>query len=138
MAILKQVEGEYKVLIMRQPENTYFDEYVKVDGREKHYAIERKRYIKAEGGTLISIEVTLKPGFDFGNFDRVQAQLCFPGQAGSVSWVDIKKPITVYHNKKLPRTAVTLTGQMNHANITLNGQRILGAQFAFRGLDIGK
>ncbi len=106
---------------MHQPENTYFDEYVKVDGREKHYGIERKRYIKAEEGALFSIEVTLKPGFDFGNFDRVQAQLFFPGQAGSVSWVDIKKPITVYRNKKLPRTAVSLTGQMNHANITLNG-----------------
>jgi hypothetical protein len=85
LAILTQVEDEYEVRIMRQPENAYFDEYVKVEGREKHYATERKRYIKAEEGLLFSIEVTLKPVFDFGNFDRVQAQLYFPSQASIVS-----------------------------------------------------
>ena len=69
MAILKCGNDEYEVRIKRYPEKTYFDEYVKTGDREKSSATSCDRYIVGEDGVRYTIEVTLKKGFTFGEFE---------------------------------------------------------------------
>ena len=93
MAILKgSGNDEYEVRIKRYPEKTYFDEYIKTGDREKPGAASCDRYMVGEDGARYTIEVTLKKGFRFGEFDLVQAQLLVPGKVDSVCHKDIRRP----------------------------------------------
>ena len=79
MAILKSGNDEYEVRIKRYPEKTYFDEYVKTGDREESSATSCDRYIVGEDGVRYTIEVTLKKGFSFGDYEVVRARLYIPG-----------------------------------------------------------
>jgi hypothetical protein len=57
MAILSQQINQVEVRIRRHPQNTYFDEYVKVGDREKTDATSCNRYIIPEPGQMYTIEL---------------------------------------------------------------------------------
>ncbi|KAE9374197.1 hypothetical protein N431DRAFT_556570 [Stipitochalara longipes BDJ] len=81
MAILSEQGNEYEVRIVRRPQNTYFDEHVKIGDRERPDAVECDRNIVAEPEQRYGIEVTLKSGFRWGEFDEVWVGLIFAGSA---------------------------------------------------------
>lgn len=92
MAILSLGLNKVEVCIRRHPQNTYFDEYVKVGDREKTDATSCSRYIIPEPGQMYTIEVTLKRGYNFGNAGSVRASLCLPGVAKPISALQIRPP----------------------------------------------
>jgi len=126
--------NQYEVRIKRYPEGTYFDEHVKTKHREWDCDDERERYIIGESGVKFTIEVTLRKGFYFGGYDYVQAQLFLPGRDESVSCIEIYKPSDL--NWK-GRTTSDIIEELEHADIEINGLKVLGARFAFRDLVIG-
>jgi hypothetical protein len=132
MAILKCGNDEYEVRIKRYPEKTYFDEYVKTGDREKSSAIACDRYIIGEDGVRYTIEVTLKKGFTFGEFDRVQAQLFVSGHKRSTSFRNMWRPADYEGGIK-----TDLTTELEYADVTVGGSKVLGARFGFRSLAIG-
>ncbi|KAH8755874.1 hypothetical protein F5882DRAFT_482007 [Hyaloscypha sp. PMI_1271] len=129
MAILKGGNDEYKVRIKRYPEKTYFDEYIKTGEREKTAATTCKRYIVGEDGVKYTIEVTLKKGFMFGEFHCVQAQLNVPGKIDSVCRKIILRPADYKDGIK-----EKITTELESADVTVRGLKLLGARFAFRSL----
>jgi hypothetical protein len=87
MAILTGTQdgsNEVEVRIKRWPENTYFEEHIKIGDREKVNATSCDRYIVPEPGTQYYIEVVLKAGYNF-NCQEVQVELFFPGVKKEVS-----------------------------------------------------
>jgi hypothetical protein len=92
MAILRDGSNEYEIRIKRYPDGTYFDEYIKLDNREQQGGTACYRYIVGEDGVRYTIEVTLKEGFTFGNFDQVQVQLNVQGQEEEVCVKNIFRP----------------------------------------------
>ena len=71
MAILTEEGNEYEVRIKRVPQGTYFKEYVKIGDREQAESTRCERYIVAEPGQRYEIEVTIKKGFEWGEFEKV-------------------------------------------------------------------
>jgi hypothetical protein len=92
MAILSLGPNKVEVCIRRHPQNTSFDEYVKVGDREKTDATSCDRYIIPEPGQIYTIEVTLKRGYNFGKADCVSASLCLLGVAKPISALQIRPP----------------------------------------------
>lgn len=132
MAILKSGNDEYEVCFKRYPEKTYFDEYVKTGDREKSSATSCDRYIIGEDGVRYTIEVTLKKGFSFGEFDVVQALLFVSGQEKSVSHKNLRRPSDFEGGIK-----EDMKTELEYADITFRGSKMLGARFGFRSLAIG-
>lgn len=132
MAILKEGNDEYQVRIKRYPEKTYFDEYVKTNGREVPGSRRCDRYIVGEGGVRYTIEVTLKEGFDFGTYSQVQVQLGLPRHNDTVSFKDIYKP-----NHSEGGIKEKLSTELEYADVTVGGRMMLGARFAFQNLVLG-
>jgi hypothetical protein len=132
MAILKSGNDEYEVRIKRYPEKTYFDEYVKTGDREKSSAISCDRYIIGEDGVRYTIEVTLRKGFDFEDFNIVQAQLCVPGQEESISFKNIQRPADYKDGIKKD-----LMTELQYVDVTVGGSEVRGARFGFRNLLLG-
>jgi hypothetical protein len=132
MAILKGGNEEYEVRIKRYPEKTYFDEYIKTGEREKTAATKCKRYIVGEDGVKYTIEVTLKKGFMFGEFHSVQAKLKVPGKTDSVCHKNIRRPADYKDGIK-----EKITTELEYADVTVRGLKLMGARFAFRSLALG-
>jgi hypothetical protein len=135
MAILFDVEAnEYEVRIKRYPEGTYFEEHVKTERRERDWDQDRERYIIGESGAKFTIEVTLRKGFYFVEYDVVQAQLFLPGRDDSVTRIHINKPSDLDGKR---RTTSDIIDQLQYADVEIGGKKVLGARFAFRDLVIG-
>jgi hypothetical protein len=100
--------------------------------REKTAATTCKRYIVGEDGVKYTIEVTLKKGFRFGEFDLVRAQLKVPGKIDSVCQKDIRKPADYKDGIK-----EKIKTELEYADVTVRGLKLWGARFAFRSLALG-
>ncbi|PVH79765.1 hypothetical protein DL98DRAFT_655164 [Cadophora sp. DSE1049] len=129
MAILKDGNDTYEVRIKRYPDGTYFDEHIKVEEREKPDATISTRYIVGEAGMRYTIEFTLREGFDFGEYDRVQALLCFPGMKSHICHLDVFKPRDL-----ADLTTEDITKQLEYADVTIYGRKMLGTRLAYRSL----
>jgi hypothetical protein len=132
MAILKSGSDEYEVRIKRYPEKTYFDECVKTGDREEPSATSCDRYIVGEDGVRYTIEVTLKKGFSFGDYEVVRARLFIPGHEVSISENDVHKPEDFENGIKSD-----MTTELQYADVTVEGSKVLGARFGFRNLLLG-
>jgi hypothetical protein len=132
MAILKSGNDECEIRIKRYPEKTYFDEYVKTKDREESSATSCDRYIIGEDGVKYTIEVTLKKGFRFGDYDVVQAQLFIPGQEKGICSTNIRRPADHEGGIK-----TDLTKNLEYADVTVGGIKVLGARFGLRNLLLG-
>ncbi|KAF5871091.1 uncharacterized protein Bfra_007604 [Botrytis fragariae] len=130
MAILNTSQGEVEVRIKRYPDDTYYDEHIKVERKELASDVIRTRYIIAEPDTLYYIEVTLKPGFDTGGYDAIDAKLYFsdPGeQISSICFWQLKGP------RKLKESIVQ---KIQYADVEVDGEKVLGARFSFRSIEM--
>lgn len=132
MAIPKDGDDEYEVRIKRYPDKTYFEEHIKIGDREKPGATSCGRYIVGEEGVTYTIEVTLRKGFTFGEFDRVQALLFIPGLEGTIAFKDIFRPADCKGKIK-----EDIIAELEYADVVVLGCKVLGARFTFRGLGIG-
>jgi hypothetical protein len=133
MAILSKEINQVEVRIRRHPENTYFDEYVKVGDREKTDATACDRYIIPEVGQMYTIEVTLKRGYNFGNTNAVRASLHLPGGTRAISAKSIFPPKD-YDDF----TEEDLTIHLTYAKrVRVGGRSISGARFVFHKVSIG-
>lgn len=131
MAILNTTQGEVEVRIKRYPDNTYYDEYIKVERKELASDTIRTRYIVAEPDTIYYIEVTLEAGFDFGEYELISANLYFSDQVNHIS-------ATYFQNPEGPRKIRESMVQMiQYADVEVDGEKVHGARFAFRGIEIG-
>jgi hypothetical protein len=133
MAILSKEINQVEVRIRRHPENTYFDEYVKVGDREKADATSCDRYIIPEIGQMYTIEVTLKRGYNFGNSNAVKASLHLPGVTQAISAISIFPPKD-YDDF----TEEDLTIHLTYAErVRIGGCNISGARLVFHKVSIG-
>ncbi|TGO57022.1 hypothetical protein BOTNAR_0210g00100 [Botryotinia narcissicola] len=133
MAILKTELGEVEVRIKRYPDDTYHDEYIKVEGKEKITDIKRERYIAAEPDTTYYIEVTLKEGFKIGKYSSIEAHVCVADTNGTISSITLLSR----HTEGLKRKAKTDHIQkMQYADVEIDGQKMLGARFVFKKIEI--
>ncbi|QSZ37810.1 hypothetical protein DSL72_008910 [Monilinia vaccinii-corymbosi] len=130
MAILKTRQGEVEVRIRRHPDNTYYDEYIKVQRKEIDSDDSRERYIISEPGTTYYVEVTLKEDFNFDEYDVVQANLYFRGLEESVSMTSFgKSSISATVRKDRSQS-------IQYADVEVDGQKMLGARFAFKNIEV--
>jgi len=132
MAILTQDENEIEVRIKRHPEKTYFAEHVKVGDREKPGATSCERYIVPEPGATYSIEVTLKKGYAFGGCEAVNANLFVPGFCHRVSKATVRRPKNYQGGTK-----EDIVMNIEHTDMKISGQKLLGAELAFKELHLG-
>ncbi|KAF7935425.1 uncharacterized protein EAE97_008332 [Botrytis byssoidea] len=133
MAILKTELGEVEVRIKRYPDDTYYDEYIKVEGKEKSTDIERERYIVAEPDTTFYIEVTLKEGFKIGKYSSIGAFVHLPDRDDSISSIALLSRHVVESNRNVKIDHIQ---KMQYADVEIDGQKMLGARFAFRKIEI--
>jgi hypothetical protein len=134
MAILSQEFNQVEVRIRRHPQNTYFDEYVKVGDREKANATSCDRYIIPEPGQVYTIEVTLKKGYHFGNWSRVSAALFLPGVKKLISGGVFFPP----SDKEFTEENMSVSMACTSRTLPVNGRVLSGSRFAFRTMEIGK
>lgn len=130
MAILKTEQGDIEVRIKRHPDDTYYDEYIKVEDKDKDFDESCERYIIPEPGTTYSIETTLKNGFCFDKYGGIGAQLSFLGGkivSRNCFW-------NTFRNSKI-KTDISKTIQC--VNVEVDGEKMIGARFALRALEVG-
>ncbi|TEY54234.1 hypothetical protein BOTCAL_0240g00020 [Botryotinia calthae] len=130
MAILNTTQGEVEVRIKRYPDNTHYDEYIKVERKELASDTMRTRYIVAEPDTIYYIEVTLKAGFDFGGYEVIDAVLYFSEQEKQIS------AISFQNYEGLKKIKENIVQKIQYANVEVDGEKVLGARFAFRGIEM--
>jgi hypothetical protein len=134
MAILSHDGNEVEVNIKRHPQQTYFDEYVKVGDREKRGAESCERYIVPEPGTMYTIEVTLKRGFRFGSCQCVEVSLWLPGQDRETSYTIFRPPPDSSEHAE-----EDMTRTIEYADfLEIDGRPMKGARLAFRDISIGQ
>jgi len=131
MAILSEDSNEYEVKIKRIPQNAYFEEHVKVGDPEAPGALKSKRYIVAEPGQRYGVEVTLKKGFEFGEYKQAEIRVLF------------SEMNVTFAAKVLSKTEIQ--GKLNegdfsttlaYINVSNQGD-LIGAPFTFQKLGIG-
>ncbi|THV51411.1 hypothetical protein BGAL_0112g00330 [Botrytis galanthina] len=133
MAILKTELGEVEVRIKRYSDDTYYDEYIKVESKEKSTDIKRERYIVAEPDTTFYIEVILKEGFKMSKYSSIDAHVYVADTEENISSITLlsrhvdgsKRKAKIDHIKKI-----------QYADLEIDGQKILGARFAFKKIEI--
>ncbi|KAF7932187.1 hypothetical protein BELL_0358g00100 [Botrytis elliptica] len=130
MAILNTSQGEVEVRIKRYPDDTYYDEYIKVERKERGTDTKRERYIVAEPDTTYYIEVTLKAGFDFGDNDVMGANLHFSGRDKRISG------ISFWEHKYTRKLKEDIVRNIQYAYEEVVGEKVLGARFFFRQIEI--
>jgi hypothetical protein len=130
MAILQQGKNQVEVRIKREPEGSYFDEFVKLNDREKPDIRMCQHYIVGEPGVTYSIEVTLKAGYDFGNCKKVKVWLYTHGRKEIVAQGTFRRNLAV--------VTEDVKILLSKTNLLLGGQKLRGASLAFKDLKIGK
>jgi len=129
MAILTQGKNQVEVRIKREPEGTYFDEFVKVGDAAPNIRT-CEHYIVGEPGVTCSIEITLKAGYDFGECENVKVWLFTHGRQEVVAQGSLSKT-TAIKTKDLKLL-------LSKTNLLIGGQRLKGASLAFKELKIGE
>jgi len=131
MAILMEEGNEYEVRVKRVPQGTYFKEYVKIGDREQVESTRCDRYIVAEPGQQYEIEINIRKGFHWGEYQRVRARLFLPGFEQRVA------------SKSFNREEFGSEIKYEGASLTIdciNGfqyPQLVGAPFTFREMEIG-
>jgi len=129
MAILNQDKNQVEVRIRREPEGSYFDEFVKIEGAPPPNVQTCEHYIVGEPGITYSIEVTLKAGYDFGKCKAVKAWLHTHGRNNAVAEAGfIERTTTTGDLKRI----------LSKTNLLIEGQRLKGASLTFKELNIGE
>jgi hypothetical protein len=130
MVILQQGKNQVEVRIKREPDGSYFDEFVKIGDVQVPDVRTCENYIAGEPGVTYSIEVTLKAGYDFGKCKAVMACLYTHGRKEAVTQSGVLKKIA------------TLTKDckiiLSKTALLIGGQRLEGANLAFKQLNIGE
>jgi hypothetical protein len=130
MAILAEDGNQYEVRIKRIPHNTYFEEHVKVGDREKPDAIKCDRYIVGEPGQQYAVQITIKKGFQWNQFEEVSMGLYLPGSLDPLAWTYLGKSIA----GRIGNGDVTIDLDcINHESL----RNFIGAPFSFKNLAIG-
>lgn len=131
MAILKEHKDQYEVRVKKYSDNTYFDEHLRLDAREKPGATSCRRYIVPEKDENFVFEVTLHEGFDFEQYDQVRLELFLPGMKNPTSFIDISRP----EDSRILSTSVSR--ELKSADLTMGGLTRKGAKFAWKDLEKG-
>jgi hypothetical protein len=132
MAILSEHGNQYEVRIKRIPQNTYFKEHVKVGDRQKPDDFECDRYIVGEPGQKYAVEISIKEGFRWDDYDRVSMSLYLPGDRDPIA-CDF---VTYSEGKKLGIGKVDVNIDLDCVNHE-SRREFHGAPFSFRNLAIG-
>lgn len=135
MAILKTELGEVEVRIKRYPDDTYYDEYIKVESKEKSTDVRRERYIVAEPDTTFYIEVILKEGFKMSKYSSIEACVYVADTKEDISSITLLSRHVEESNRNAKMDHIQ---KMQYADVEIDGQKILGARFAFRKIEIGQ
>jgi len=132
MPIIEHQGNKIEVKIQRQPDKTYFDEYVKTGNREIPNAQTYERYIIGEHGTIFEIEVTLKVGYKFRDYERYRVYLYIGDvqQKSKISFVSLNRPAK--HENGIKED---LKGYIRSADTVIDGKMVTGAKFSFHGLN---
>jgi hypothetical protein len=124
MVFLGPQGAELEVCLMKPP----FD----AEESEK-LSHECTRYIIPEN-TAYAIEITLKKGFDYGDWDGVIVEVLRKVNKTKISWKNFPKPTD--QKGPLPIGRKYVVDRFGY--VKLDGTLTLNATLTFRGLDIGK
>jgi hypothetical protein len=130
MAILTEGGNKCEVRIKRIPQNTYFKEHVKVGGREKPDAIQCDRYIVGEQGQKYTVQITIKKGFRWDNFEHVAIAVFLTGRREPIALSGLHKSNAVNIGK------ADVTVELDCVNSSSLSD-FHGAPFSFQSLTIG-
>jgi hypothetical protein len=133
MTILRQGANLVEVRVKREPEGTYFDEHSKPGQHGIPNSKSCERYIAGEEGIACSIEVTLKKGYSFGNYNKVRANLYTHGRPESVACGEFLKD-----EKKASVRNEDVKLLLSQTSLSIGGQKLEGATLAFKGLNVGE
>ncbi|KAF7944478.1 hypothetical protein EAE96_010869 [Botrytis aclada] len=133
MAILNTSQGEVEVRIKRYPEDTYYDEHIKVEGKERKTDTERERYIIAEPGTTYYMEIILKKGFKIGKYSTIDARVYLPDREEHMSSIIL---LSKHFDGSKEKAETDLIRKMQYVDVEIDGQKMLGARFAFKKIEI--
>lgn len=130
MTIMYGEEGEIIVRIKREEPKKCYEEYIKLEPREKLHEKDLQRYIVAELGTTYYIIVALTQGFDFSDYKLLRANFYIDNKR--VAFLDFKPPPNSTRHQSRVR------GKIQHSNFAVDGQRA-GSTFVFRsnGINCG-
>jgi len=136
MPIIEHQGNKIQVKIQRQPDKSYFDEYVKTGSREPPNTQTYERYIIGEHDTIYEIEIILKAGYKFRDYERVKASLCIGDSkqtSRSIAFVSLERPANHVNGIK-----EYLKGYICCVDTVLDGEMVTGAKFSFHGLNAGE
>ncbi|KAF7926378.1 uncharacterized protein EAE98_006673 [Botrytis deweyae] len=131
MAILTEGGNEYEVQIVNAVTGQSFEEYIMLGDQKIHGDGETERYITAYPGIMFKIQITLKAGFCFQQFDAVEANLYFKGQSTYCGLAVLNDP-----NPDHARTKQDLRMEIGCVNMSNYGENVIGAPFVFKELKI--
>ncbi|KAF7886688.1 uncharacterized protein EAF02_003335 [Botrytis sinoallii] len=133
MAILKTKLGKVEVRIKRYPDDTYYDEYIKVEGKERSTDFSRERYIIAEPDITFYIEVILKEGFKMSKYSSIDARVYVADKDKFISSTTLLSSDIEGSKRKAKTDHIQ---KMQYVDVKIDGQKILGARFAFKKIEI--
>ncbi|KAB8291831.1 hypothetical protein EYC80_006614 [Monilinia laxa] len=123
MAIMYGDEGEIIVRIKREEPKKCYEEYIKLEPREKLHEKDLQRYIVAELDTTYYVIVALTQGFDFSDYKLLRANLYIDNK--KVAYLDFKPPPNNTSHQSRIR------GKIQHSSFEVDGQRA-GSTFVFK------
>ena len=140
MVFLGPKGAEIEVRLVKPPfdaeesARVYFDEYEKLGTPHSvRFSHECTRYIIPDN-TAYAIEITLKKGFDYGDWDGVSVRVCRKVNKTTIGKKDLPKPTD--QRGPLPIGRKYVVDRINHA--VVDGKKIQNATLIFRGLNVGK
>jgi hypothetical protein len=131
MVVLQEDGHMYEIKVVRVSDNTYFGERVKIGEIEEIDASKADRYIVAEPGQAYAVEVTVKKGLRWSNFDESVVNLTFTGGKGFAA------AAILFRREGETRTSEDTVLILNCVNDPFQPQRVIGSPFVFRTLSIG-
>jgi hypothetical protein len=140
MVFLGPQGAEIEVRLVKPPfdaeesARAYFDEYEKLGSpHPEKLSHECTRYIIPEN-TAYAIEITLKKGFDYGDWDGVSVHVRRKVNKTRIGKKDLPKPTD--QRGPLPIERKYVVDRINHA--VVDGKELQNATLIFRGLNVGK
>ena len=137
MAILSGTNdgsNEIEVRVKKWPENTCFEEHIKIGDREKANARSCERYIVPEAGKQYKIEIILKAGYQW-DFQQLRVELFFPNIEKPVSYERIYGLNYVDGKGNSSGDSRYMLHSTNRFEV--NGRKLAGACFVFGALAVG-
>jgi hypothetical protein len=136
MAILTHNGNEVEVRIMKLADQSYYDEYVKIEGREDAASTTCQQYIVPEPGTTYAVEVNLKKGYVFGECDMIVVRLyMIKGKAEiQMSRARFQRPKDHKGNTEMDMRVI-----LKKSRAFVDAKSYLtGAELFFKRLEVGK